>query len=195
MDTPIDVDEDNQWKQDSKFIIIKIMYGTCFIFNFSREIDWEWSQICQRPPSYAHRRRQPQPGRIPQVDISYFKKHIWRMFHIQFFKRNRFGRVSDMSEASQSCSSTSTTSTRPSLTSGYVIFKKKHMTHVLYPIFQEKSIGKGLRYVRGLLVMFIDVDNVNVTESHKWVLHIWTKNHIWRMFYIPFFVRKMGYKT
>ena len=46
MDTPIDVDEDNQWKHDSEFVkIIKNMYGTCFISNFSREIDWEWSQI------------------------------------------------------------------------------------------------------------------------------------------------------
>ena len=38
---------------------------------------------------------------------------------------------------------------------------KTHMTHVLYPIFQEKSIGDGLRYVRGLQVMLIDVNNVN----------------------------------
>ena len=35
------------------------------------------------------------------------------------------------------------------------------MTHVLYPIFQEKSIGNGLRYARGLQVLLIDVDNVN----------------------------------
>ena len=68
MDTPIDVDEDNQWKHDSEFVkIIKNMYGTCFISNFSREIDWEWSQICQRPLSHAHRRRQRQPGRVLQV--------------------------------------------------------------------------------------------------------------------------------
>ena len=68
METPIDVDEDNQWKHDSEFVkIIKNMYGTCFISNFSREIDWEWSQICQRPLSHAHRRRQRQPGRVPQV--------------------------------------------------------------------------------------------------------------------------------
>ena len=41
MDTPIDVDEDNQWKHDSEFVkIIKNMYGTCFISNFSRDIDW-----------------------------------------------------------------------------------------------------------------------------------------------------------
>ena len=40
---------------------------------FSREIDWEWSQVCQRPPSHAHRRRQRQPGRVPQVGTSYFK--------------------------------------------------------------------------------------------------------------------------
>ena len=80
--------------------------------------------------------------------------------------------VSGMSETSKSCSSTSTTSTRPSPTSGYVIFSKTHMTHVLYPIFREKSIGNGLRYVRGLQVMLIDVDNVNQAESHKWVRHI-----------------------
>ena len=94
------------------------------------------------------------------------------MFYIQFFERNRLGMVSGMSETSKSCSSTSTTSTRPSPTSGYVIFSKTHMTHVLYPIFREKSIGNGLRYVRGLQVMLIDVDNVNQAESHKWVRHI-----------------------
>ena len=93
-----------------------------------------------------------------------FQKHTWHMFYIQFFERNRLGMVSGMSETSKSCSSTSTTSTRPSPTSGYVIFSKTHMTHVLYPIFQEKSIGNGLRYVRGLQVMLIDVDNVNQAE-------------------------------
>ena len=46
------------------------------------------------------------------------------------------------------------------------------MEHVLYPIFQEKSIGNALKYVRGLLVMLIDVDNVNQAESHKWVRQI-----------------------
>ena len=70
------------------------------------------------------------------------------------------GMVSDMSEASKSCSSKST-STRPTPKIGYFIFSKTHMTHVLYSIFQEKSIGNGLRYVRGLQVMLIDVDNVN----------------------------------
>ena len=30
--------------------IFKNTRSTCLIFNFSREIDWEWSQICQRPP-------------------------------------------------------------------------------------------------------------------------------------------------
>ena len=43
------------------------------------------------------------------------------------------------------------------------------MTHVLYPIFQEKLIGNVLRYVRGLQVLLIDVDNVDLAESHKWV--------------------------
>ena len=46
------------------------------------------------------------------------------------------------------------------------------MTHVLYPIFQEKLIGNVLRYVRGLQVLLIDVDNVDLAESHKWVRHI-----------------------
>ena len=49
---------------------------------------------------------------------------------------------------------------------------KTHITHVLNPIFQEKSIGNGLRYIRGLQVMLIDVDNVNQADSHKWVRHI-----------------------
>ena len=54
------------------------------------------------------------------------------------------------------------------------ILENIHIWHIfLYPIiFQEKSIRKGLRYVRGLLVMLIDVDNVNQAESHKWVRHI-----------------------
>ena len=39
MDTPIDVDEDDQWKHDSEFVkITKNIYDTCFISNFSREI-------------------------------------------------------------------------------------------------------------------------------------------------------------
>ena len=71
------------------------MTHICVISNFLREIDWKWPQICQRPPSHAHRRRQRQPGRVPQGSMSYLKKH---------------------------------------------------MTHVLCPIFQEKSIGNGLRY-------------------------------------------------
>ena len=50
---------------------------------------------------------------------------------------------------------------KPSPTSGFVIFSKTYMTHVLHPIFQEESIENCLRYVRGLKVMLIDVDNVN----------------------------------
>ena len=58
METLICVDKDNQWKHDSEFIKInKNMHDTYFIFNFSREIDCELSKICQRPASYAHRRR------------------------------------------------------------------------------------------------------------------------------------------
>ena len=53
---------------------------------------------------------------------------------------------------------------------------KTYMTHVLYPIFPEKSIEKGLRYVRGLKVMLIDV-NVNQAEYHKWVHHIFKNIH------------------
>ena len=30
----------------------------------------------------------------------------------------------------------------------------------------------GIRYVRGLQVMLIDVDNVNQDKSNKWVCHI-----------------------
>ena len=69
------------------------------------------------------------------------------MFYIQFFLRNRLRRVSDMSEASKSCSSTST-STRPSTTSGYIIFSKTYMVHVLYLIFQID--WEWPRYIRGL---------------------------------------------
>ena len=48
--------------------------------------------------------------------------------------------------------------------------------------FLEKSIGNGLRYVRGLQVMLIDVDNVNQAESHKWVHHI-SKTHMTHVLY------------
>ena len=62
-DTPIDVDEGNQWKHDSEFVkMIKNMYDTCIISIFSREIYWELSQICQWPPIHAYRRRQRQPS-------------------------------------------------------------------------------------------------------------------------------------
>ena len=50
------------------------------------------------------------------------------------------------------------------------------MAHVLYPIFQDRSIRNGLRYVRGLQVMLIDV-NVNQAESHKWVRRIFKNPH------------------
>ena len=82
--------------------------------------------------------------------IIFSKTHMAHMFYTLFFKRNQLGMVSDMSEASKSFSSTSTMSTRPSLTSGLVIFLKTHMAHVLCPILQEKSIGNGLTYVRGI---------------------------------------------
>ena len=49
----------------------KNTYDTCFQSNFSREIDWEWSQICQRTPSLAHRRRQRQRSWVPQEGLSY----------------------------------------------------------------------------------------------------------------------------
>ena len=73
----IDVDNVNQ-AESHKWVrhILKNTYDTCFISNFSREIDWEWSQICQRPPSHAHRRRQRQQSQVPQVGTSYFQKHI-----------------------------------------------------------------------------------------------------------------------
>ena len=44
-------------------------------------------------------------------------------------------------------------------------------------IFQEKSIGNGLGYVRGLQVMLIDVDTINQTEAHKWLRHIKKNTH------------------
>ena len=73
----IDVDNVNQ-AESHKWVrhILKNTYETCFMSNFSREIDWEWSQICQRSLSHAHRRQQRQPGRVPQVGMSYFKKHV-----------------------------------------------------------------------------------------------------------------------
>ena len=98
------------------------------------------------------------------------------MFNIQFFKRNRLGMAQICQRPPKSCPSTLTTSTRSSPTSGYDIFSKTYMAHVLYPIFQERSIRNGLRYVRGLQVMLIDV-NVNQAESHKWVRRIFKNPH------------------
>ena len=152
-----------------------------YISNFSRKIDWEWSNICHRPqqhqlgwvsqvvfsysqkwshicqspPSHAHRRHQHQPGQLPQVGSSYFQKHIWHMFYIQFFKENQLRMVWQLSEVTKLCSSTLTMSNSP--TSWLCIFSKTHMAHALCIIFQEKSIG--IRYVRHLQVMLIDVSN------------------------------------
>ena len=104
MDTPIDIDEINKWKHDSDFVkIIKNMYGTCFIYNFSREIDWNGLRYVRGLQ-----------GMLINVDnVNHAESYKWV----------------------------------------YDIFKK-HMTHALYPIFQEKSIGNGLRYVRGLKVIY-----------------------------------------
>ena len=120
--------------------ILKNIHDTCFTPNFSREIDWEWSQICQRPPSHAHRRQQRQPGRVLQVG-------------------------------------TSTKTTSGSTTASLSNLPKTYMTHVLYPIFQEKSTENGLRYVRGVQVKLIDGDNVNQAKYHKWVRHIFKNKH------------------
>ena len=44
----IDVENVNQ-AESHKWVchILKNIHGTCFIPNFPREINWEWSQICQ----------------------------------------------------------------------------------------------------------------------------------------------------
>ena len=128
----IEVDNVNQAKSH-KWVchILKNTLGTCLIPNFQRVINGL---------RYV-RSGASKSGRVPQVGMSYSQKHTCHMFYTQFFKKNRLGMVPDMSEASKSCPSTSTTSTRPSPSSGYVIFSKTHMAHVLYPIFQEKSLG------------------------------------------------------
>merc|ERR1711911_525642 len=72
---------------------------------------------------------------------------------------------------------TSTKTTSGSTTASSSILPKTYMTHVLYPIFQEKSIENCLRYVRGLHAMPIDVDNVNQAEPFKWVCHIFQNTH------------------
>ena len=46
MDTPIDVDEDIQWKHDSEFIkIIKNMYDTCFITSYKTLVSIEHFKV------------------------------------------------------------------------------------------------------------------------------------------------------
>ena len=84
---------------------------------------------------WVRQRRQPVIAR--QRVRQNYQKHIWHMFYIQFFKRNRLRIVSDISEASTSCPSTSTTSTRPIPSSGYVIFSKTHMAHVYIQFFKR----------------------------------------------------------
>ena len=75
-------------------IFSKNTHGTCFISNFSREMDWEWSRICQRPPSNSRCRRQRQPGRVTSGYVIFSKTHMAHVY-IDFFKRNRLGMVSD----------------------------------------------------------------------------------------------------
>ena len=89
------------------------------------------------------------------------------MCNNQFFKRNRLEMVLDMLQASKYAHRRR--QRRPGRVPqvGTSYLKKTHMSHVLYPIFQEKSVEIGLRYVRGLKVMLIDVDNVNQAESHS----------------------------
>ena len=70
------------------------------------------------------------------------------MFNTQFSKSNQWSQICQVKSLQ----------VRPSPTSGYVIFSKTYMTHVLHPIFQEKSTGNGLRYVRGPQVGLVDID-------------------------------------
>ena len=56
------------------------------------------------------------------------------------------------------------------------------MEHVLYQFFQEKSIGNCLRYVRGLQVMLMNIDNVNQADSHKCFV-IFSKTHMAHVLY------------
>ena len=52
MDTPIDVDEDNQWKHDSEFVkIIKNMYGLVDVVDVD-EHDLEASDIFETIPNW-----------------------------------------------------------------------------------------------------------------------------------------------
>ena len=55
---------------------------------------------------------------------------------------------------------------------------QKHIAHVSYPTFQEKSIKNGLRYVRGLLVMFIDVSRMSTRPSPTCAYVIFSKTHM-----------------
>ena len=54
---------------------------------------------------------------------------------------------------------------------------QKQTWHMFCIDFFKKSIGNGLKYVRGLKVMLIDADNVNKAESHYWVCHIFKNTH------------------
>ena len=83
---------------------------------------------------HPHRRRRRQPVEARQRVRQNHQKHVWNMFYIQFFKRNRLGMVSNMSEASKSCSSTSTTSTRPSPTSAIHVFDDFDELAVVLPL-------------------------------------------------------------
>ena len=76
MDTPIDVDEDSQWKHDSEFVkIVKNMYDTCgtrvwLTLSTSMSMTWSLLRIWDHPQSIS----------LEKLDI----KHVPYMFLMIF---------------------------------------------------------------------------------------------------------------
>ena len=68
---------------------------------------------------------------------------------------------------------------------------KSCLAHVLYPIFQKKSIENGLKYVSGLKVMLIDVDKVNQAESTSGYV-MFQKTHMTHVLYPIFQEKSIG---
>ena len=127
MDTPITSTKTTSGSTIVSWVkIIKNMYGTCFIYNFSREIDWNGLRYVRGLQ-----------GMLINVDnVNHAESYKWV----------------------------------------YDIFKK-HMTHALYPIFQEKSIGDGLKYVRGFKSCSSTSTASTRPESHKCHTCFW---RFWR---------------
>ena len=97
------------------------------------------------------------------------------MFRIKYFERNRWSQIIQRPSSHAHRHGQRQQDRVPQVGTSY--FQNTHDTCLFIQFFQEKSIVNGLRYVRGLLVMLIDAENVIKAESHKWVCHTFKNTH------------------